>query len=416
MISALGLTLALAAAGPDEQPVRVEVLASPTLGMESGVRMVHGLSEVLFLYDESLARRVDLDEGTAQRRAMGIAGRSLKMLLVDGPLELFLGTVEHEVFGHGARAREQGRWPGYELTIPLPYRLIVSPSQSFNGATNVSPTGFADADLPVASAGIEANVYSGYFQSLEVLRRGGLTQYWESMHYFGGWATYFGRWVDPTILGKANASGDLDWYAQLLAQRYDRFGATAERELNQRLRVAYFASFADPMLWLSAYQLFVEYLGRGHRWSNVPQWHVGGAALFLLTRFGLTPFGAEHTLDVTISSRALTLDVSGRFTSTGLAPAWGIGARLFRWTPRPGLELGASLDGWIQPELLPNWRNAFDGRILPGLSGMAEATWFPIEGLGLVVQLGAKSRGYVMSQPLESGLFVFAGVTLSTRR
>lgn len=135
-----------------------------------------------------------------------------------------------------------------------------------------------------------------------------------------------------------------------------------------------------------------------------------------LPTVSVSPFGAEHYLDVTLANAGLALNLNARVVSSGLAPAYGLGARLFRWQVHPQLELGGSLDGWVQPELFLEYRNAFDGRQRAGVSGMVEATWRPWENLGLVAQLGGKTRGYVMSQPVAEGLFGFAGVAFFTGR
>ena len=47
---------------------------------------------------------------------------------------------------------------------------------------------------------------------------------------------------------------------------------------------------------------------------------------------------------------------------------------------------------------------------------MIEATWRPFRNLGLIAQLGAKSRGYAMSQPVAAGLFGFAGLVYFSDR
>ncbi|MBX7115008.1 MAG: hypothetical protein K1X64_11830 [Myxococcaceae bacterium] len=39
-------------------------------------------------------------------------------------------------------------------------------------------------------------------------------------------------------------------------------------------------------------------------------------------------------------------------------------------------------------------------------------TWKPISRFGLTAQLGAKTGGYVMSQPLAAGPFGFGGISV----
>jgi hypothetical protein len=411
--AALLLTAFLCATG-EEHPLRVEVLGSPTFSMEEGVRMAAGAEHVIFLYDGALSQRIELDESTAWRRALGILGRSAKLFLLDGPALIFIGTFEHEVFGHGARQREQGDWPTYTFGVPYPYRWIFAPHQSNSGSTSGNDTGFVDHDLPVYAGGIEANSFSAHFRALEGFRDGGSMHFTDSLHYAASLLEYSPRWVSGGTLG-TESGGDPDQYAAALDRRFNLSG-NAKVVVSQRLRWAFVASFVNPMWWLSVYASVAGYLGRGERWSHAPQLHIGDTSLFVLTRFSLSPFGAEHTLDVLVSRSSGLIDVYARFVSTGLAPAAGVGARVFRWEVHPKLELGGQLDVWVQPELLPQYRNAFDGRLLPGFSALVEATWRPFTHLGFVAHVGGKTSGYVMSQPLSAGVFGFAGVALYSTR
>ncbi len=83
-----------------------------------------------------------------------------------------------------------------------------------------------------------------------------------------------------------------------------------------------------------------------------------------------------------------TIDASARGVSSGLALSVGGGARVFGFKPVSWLELGASVDVWLQPELLHEYRSAYDGRQQAGVSGMVEAHWRPFAQWGLLAQLG----------------------------
>ena len=415
MSSALWLALVLSAA-PADPPLRLEVLVSPTFGMEVGIRDVASGRRALFLYDEALSERIGWEDSSVLKRIAGIFGRTAKLVLIDVPLTSVLGVVEHEVFGHGARARENGLGAQFVFTLPVPYVYLFKPQLPFSGYAEYFQSGRPDRDLPMTAGGIEAESFSAHFVALRTFRDGGRIHYAESMHYVESSLAYASRWFDGQLLGDGEGSSDVDSYALLLAQRFNRSGRASQIDLSQRLRRAYAASFLNPLLWTSVYDVLVDYLGRGERYSVVRQLTIGGVRLFPLTRFLLSPFGAEHTVEVMISTGRFTLDVSVRGVSTGLASAWGVGARLFRFELRREVELGASIDLWLQPELLPEYRNAYDGRTLPGVSGMVEATWRPLEHFGLVAQVGAKSRGYVMGQPITEGVFGFAGAAFFAGR
>lgn len=128
--------------------------------MEVGTRDLASLQRVVFRYDEALSTTLDFDETGLGRRALGVTGRFAKLVLVDAPLVFFItSTVQHEVFGHGARARESGQWPTYSFGLPYPYATLLAPSQRYSGFAHYSDTGIADRDLLVTAGGIESNVF-----------------------------------------------------------------------------------------------------------------------------------------------------------------------------------------------------------------------------------------------------------------
>lgn len=426
MSSWLVLHLVLAASAPSDgatrsdTPVtqaqrptlRIELLASPRFSMEEGTRTLASLRQFVFLYDDVLTSKLAFDETGWKRRSLGITGRLVKLVLLDVPIDRFLQTVEHEVFGHGARAREEGQWPEFSFGLPIPYSTLLSPAQQYSGMAFYEYSGLVDRDLPVTAGGIESNVFDAHFRAVRLLSDGGQMHYSDALQYFSARFVYVNRLLNTDVLGTHQNFGDPDEYARGLMQRFDLFGREAQITTSQRLRRAWATTFVDPMWWWSATQLIVDYLGRGERWSTVPRLHLGDAAISPLVRFNLSPFGAEHYLDIVITVPQLTVDAYVRAVSSGLALSIGTGARVLGWKPRPWLEVGGALDVWLQPELLPDYLNAFDGRQLPGISLMAEATWRPLKHWGLVGQLGWKSSGYVMSLPARAGIFGFGGVAL----
>jgi hypothetical protein len=405
------LTLALAATPTPERTF--ELVLSPQFSVEVGARDVLSFQRLLFLYDDVWNTAFAFDESTPGTKTLGVFGRLAKLVLVDGALTSFFLTIQHEVFGHGARAREEGQAPRFSLSVPLPYMLVLDPMTQFSGLAFVDRTGFADRDLPITLGGMESETFMTHLLAVRALSRGGSLHFSEQLTYLVGRASYGRRLVERDVLGSRTDGSDPDTYVQQLMNRFNLFGPEEQLSVSQRLRVAWATQFLDPVWWLCAKQLFVDYLWRGERWARLPRVQIDQVGLLPALRFNFTPFGAEHILSVIVMHPRFTLDVSARAVSSGLATSLGGGARLFGFKPVSWLELGGSLDVWLQPELLHDVRNAYDGRQRPGVSGMVEAHWRPLPRVGLVAQLGYKTNGYVIAQPTRAGFFGFAGVSFT---
>lgn len=385
---------------------RLELVAAPGWGPEVGVRNLASARGLLLSWHAALGEEDDPELLSVPRGLLSISGRALAVGLIDAPLVATLGVVAHEVFGHGARARAQGDWPTYAFSLPLPYRWVFDGTTTFNGVTFSSRDRTRDEELLFTTGGLDTNAAQAHFGALVALRDGGRHHFGAALESVITRLAYVQRWVDPTTLGAGSADGDLDALATGLLARFGREGDGARQDLDLRLRLAALWMLADPMLWLSAKEVVVDHIGRGRRWNTLPQLKLGALRLLPVARFTVTPFGAEHWLDVIVSGERWTLDGYVRVVSSGLAPAVGTGARLFRFSVLPSLEVGGALDVWLQPELL----SAQPELLRPGVSAQLEATWFPFGPVGLVVQLGAKSRGLVMGGPAREGFFGFGGL------
>jgi hypothetical protein len=394
-----------------------ELLASPKWSVEVGARSVASFQRAVFLYDEALSTALRFEEPTSGTRALGALGRLVKLLLVDFPIANFFLLVQHEVFGHGARAREDGQSPTFSLSVPFPYRLLLDPRTQIGGFAMFKDTGFLDRDLPATSGGIEAEAHHVHLLAVRALSREGVLHFSEQLSYLVGRSSYAGSFVAGAASRSDGRVGDdVASWGQELMNRFNLFGEETRRAVGARLGWAWATQLLDPMLWLCAKQLFVDYLWRGERWARVPRFELGDVGLLPMVRFHLSPFGAEHIIDLVMMHPRLTIDASVRAVSSGLALSVGAGARIFGLRPVSWLELGASLDVWVQPELLHEFRNAYDGRLRPGVSGMVEVHWRPSTRWGVLAQVGAKTEGIVMAQPTRAGVFGLAGLSFTLDR
>ena len=408
------------AADEDSTPPDVPYVfvAEPGFGMESGVLSVSSLSRVVGLYDAQLSQALRFEENGAARAGLGIAGRLTKTLLVDLPLVDMETVFIHEVFGHGARGREAGKSPTYVFRLPGPYGkwLDGDKENPHEAYTYQAETGRPERDLPMALGGIEADYFTAYWGNLRLMQRDGFMHYRDMMEYGMSKLNYFGRlradlstYPEDTI-----QAGDPDNYITELQERFNRWRPEGRAAIARSLRRAYVFNFIDPTFWLCAYHGLVTYLIRGERAAEMPRLKLGDVFLFPGTRFNLTPFGAEHYVDLFAGTKDMVGDVYGRAGSSGLATYWGLGGRVMGFEPGGGVTLGGELDLWYQPEILFHERYVFDRPNLVGVNAGVHLGWRIIGPVGVVGKVAYKTKGYVMGQPVAQGFHGYAGISLAT--
>src|SRR5581483_6830904 len=130
---------------------------NPTYSMDSGAQTLAGLRWIAFQHDAPLRERIALNESSFAGKAGGIFERIAKWVFIDEPLISFSDTVLHEAYGHGARGREAGAKPYYDLELPWPYSALSS-RKGVAGSTVSACTGDLERDTQMGAAGIEAEM------------------------------------------------------------------------------------------------------------------------------------------------------------------------------------------------------------------------------------------------------------------
>lgn len=382
--------------------------------MEPGVRSTGSALRLTFRYDRGLSPLFDLDEARPGHRALGIAGRLAKAFFIDLPLIAFHQTVTHEVFGHGARGRESGLLPTYQLRLPAPYQWIFSRADEPSGVAHDVESGDLERDLAMTVGGLESDYTSAWWAGVEMVQQDGWMHYSDAMRYGVAKMSYFDRLAaDLSEPPDPSSISDPENYVTSLQMRFGRWSPEDRVRIAGALRRAYIWNFTDPTLWVSAYFVLVRYLILGERSSRVPFIPLGDARLWISTRFNLTSFGAEHYLDTFVRWRGLTIGAYGRAGSSGLASYWGLGGRVLGVTIPGGLEVGVEFDAWTQPEIhfglgAVTRNNSF------GFNAAAHFDWRIYQRMGLTGKVGFKTRGQLMGQPVDEGFYAYLGVSIAT--
>jgi hypothetical protein len=398
----VGLTTPLAAANERDPRSDLVFLVDPDLSMDPGVRTTTSIARTLYRYDDAV-RQWDQD----QDAPAGIAARSLKVLLLDAPLASLAVTFGHEVYGHGARAREQGLSSTYQFRLVQPYATLFGQHDVLVGEATFERQGQEDRDFALVTGGIEADHRTAFWLTHDLVQHGG-AHYGDLLLYATARLSYATTLLSPG--GQREPSNDVHNYVDLLQTRFNRWTEKDQAWIESRLSTAYVWNLLDPTLLFAAYAVAVNHVAHGRRWTHAPLPSIGNVRFLPWSSVLLSPFGIEHQLDLFLERDGVVVDAYGRVGSSRLASSAGAGLRVSGLDPAPFLQWGAHLDVWSQPETLTRQRNVFDRPQRVGGNLGTEGTFALSPTTGFVLAVAYKTQGYLPARPMESGIHGYAGL------
>lgn len=421
-LAILGFAITLAGAGParaDEPTTRppVDLVVGPDFGAEPGAMTVTSLGRLAWRYEELLplgAARPSRDQAPlwVLDRLAWIA----KTILVDIPLADLQAVTIHEVFGHGARARELGFRVGYSFKLPFPYGPVLAPGDDdYEGLTSYQERApkADDAGQLFTTGGVEANAVTARLLARTFVGEGGWAHHGELMVYGASKLAYAARITAPSFRqpgGPVASSNDAESYVSNLQVRFGRVRADERATIAKRVQTAYYWHFADPLLVWSVWAELVDVLAGSQRYARAPLPRVLGADFLPLPRVWLAPHGVENELSVLAKGGDWLVEGYGRVGTTGLARSWGAGASLEDRHDDRRVRLGAAVDVWRQPALDLERRAFFDRPSLLGGSLSATLRLRVLSGAGLLGKAGYKTDGWLPGQRADAGAYGFLGL------
>ena len=383
-------------------------MADPDLSMDPGARTTISLARILYRYDEVL-RGEPMAQPT-EDRTLGVVGRSLKVVFLDAPIAAAVVTFQHEVFGHGGRAREQGLSPSYQFRLVEPYRTLFGQDGALAGEAFFERQGQVDRDIALVAAGIEADYRTAYWINRDLVQRGGWTHYGDMLMYAAARLSYVFSLLSPA--DHEDPSDDVNNYVGQLQRRFNRWTDAEKTSIESRLRTAYLWNLLDPTLLFAGYAT-VDHVAQGTRGTRAPMPSVHGVTFLPWPSFALSPFGAEHGLTLFLERDGTVVDIEGRLGSSGLAAYGGGGIHASGVEVGDFVKVGATVDAWTQPEMLFYDRNVFERPNRVGASVGTEGTFALSSSTGFIMSLSYKSRGFLPGRPLDRGLYGYAGLSWS---
>jgi hypothetical protein len=360
------------------------------------------------------AAAVDADSeaatsGTTFPTSAGVALRALRTLVWDAPVAWWFGVMQHEVFGHGGRAREFGADPGVHLG---------SPWQGRGSYSSFDADGLSTEELLyIAAGGVEANGYAATF--LERRAVAGVRMRPIDLLFLASNRLALSDYVlrttpnpaeDPSgFFGEFSGGGDVAHYIDELLRLHGEtpvitpvgVNEPVQREYEQLERQAIWNAL-DPGVWWALGSV-VKMIARGDGAAPLPLPRWGRFRFLPAFSAEWTPSGGQVSLEW-IAAREETSRWFSVIVRRGTGPSGSFGAiggaidDRFQVGP---FRMGGIAEVWHDP------RNGFGGggRLR---TRVARGLW-----RGFFFDVGVKSQGYWVGQPARPGLFGGIGINFT---
>lgn len=335
-------------------------------------------------------------------------GRFCEMVLFWDPVNRFAMVAQHEVFGHGYRARSQRGMAvtGYLIELPFPYGNGGGCTQFCYRNDRVTCFDL----LAVSAGGVEASAVLANRVRLGWLRQGKILPHQASLY----WKSQLDL---PFYILRSSESdqGDISRYLHLLAGTYP------ENDLGlRRLQMYALTQVLDPFLFYSFYA-WGKYVSDGES-SSIPMISWKSWKYLPSARLGLTPFGPEFYVEHFLLKNERPIYAYMRGSRFGTLSSWGMGIEAPGLFTFASTQWGLRCDLWRQPRIdysdpayllfsyLPGEQMITGNQLGMGISLIAERAISASKNMFL--QWGGKTNGFLPGEGLDGGWVFRFGISL----
>lgn len=361
----------------------------PDFSMHVGSNLTQSALWGYQLFDDTMISSTEGD--TRVRMMFARFGK----LLIESSLASWALVAQHEIFGHGARARE------FDMAVSSYH---VSP---FSGSTSFALGDYNNLStiqkIALTTGGMESTTIVAYDLRDNWLR-GSQLDVRAAQLYLANYldqTTYIRGTPDSDI----SSGNDVASYVDLVNTWHDNADVLTKKRLRHRSLIDLF----DPFLWYSVYGM-VNYIVYGEQLYDYSMFNIGNYQYLPSLRIVLSPWGPEYQFSnyfKNIDNQVLYLGL--RHGSTGKHSSNGCTVKqtnLFNWRD---IYFDGRADLWRQPNI--NAISAATAKRGYGLAGFATGNYWVKQTLKLFAQLGYKTNGFLQGEPLDSGIIVRVGVT-----
>jgi hypothetical protein len=329
------------------------------------------------------------------------------------PVAGFMVLLQHEVDGHGGRAREFGLSPSYAFNF------------DFSAATGTErPPATNEENILIGSGGTEADGVMAHRALLDFLRPEGadgtkvpllLLSKLDLTHYVS-------QTEDPDhgddFVDQYRDGNDMAYY--LVARQAQRLGVppagvwegTYRPSMDDPLlarnyddmRVTALWNLLDPSLVGVMVNYFREHVLGGGTRVHMPVLRIGdGLGLTVGTRGFLGPQEVSRFLDLHAATRRGVVTVYVRDLDSSVDRTYGFGAGVHALPLGSRLALDLAADAWDEPEAREGLRGGNGWNATAGIDARLSDRW------GIAAKVGSKSDGFFPGLPLEDGAYFGLG-------
>lgn len=390
---------AAAASHPAHDPFFFGYGSEP--GMEPGGRLVSSLDAAVCRAFGSIPH-VDAHPGLAPAWELPVG-------------YLFL-LVQHEVVGHGGRAREFSLSPSYGINFDLSAYTSIGRDPKSNEQTAL-----------LSAAGAESDGVMAHRLLLDLLRPGGADAAKVPLALMAklDLTLYVAETPRPKsgndFTKRFDEGNDVAIY--LVARQAERAGADPSDVWNRRYaidfsegqldddwqaaRVAALWNLLDPSLVSAVYAYFRDHVLGGESQVRPLTLRLGdGYGLSAGTRAALGPRDVSRFLDLYLTAPWGVATVYLRDLDSSIDRTWGGGGGLHGLTLGPGVELSLQGDWWSEPRSREAVSTGTHWNASVELDALLGRRW------GLSAQVGYKTEGFLPGRPTDQGAYFAAGVLL----
>ena len=390
---------------------RVAAQATHTFLMDRHMSVVAGVSTVQTaryllgnLQDLIIPSRLGRED-TFGSKLGGIVFRTLKIGWLETPQNVLETTVVHEVFGHGARAREFGFPVSYRIDFPPPFGNG-SGSTIFDRPLEIGVNVSRYEDLAITIAGIETSNMSWSRLADQWIERGAF-DYRDASRFTTAQLTSF-----TNTLVTSGSDGSR-YIAILNGMRQDDGKEFIDVD---DFEVRSLVNLLNPLFVVALYRSAITYLFTGREVYSVPMISLGGGVRYVgWPRYILTPFGPEWGMENLFSRNGQQLRLRFRISDGIGASTVGGGVRVKKLFRSDRYSVDGRIEVWDQPGFnllgrgLKTRSGGFGGalvstvRFTPDLLTRGSLIW------SIVGDLGYKTAGYLEGEALDRGLVLRVG-------
>jgi hypothetical protein len=411
LIVTLGMTISINSTGQSYSQIIFDKQQTQYFGAYNLIT----LHKALYSFEDKHIRDTLFRENNFLKKTAGFSYRMAKLLLLDAQMDGFMALSQHEVFGHGARFKEFGfEENSFNLNLYPPFGN--GSGFAKYGTLNVGfkiPT--TQEYMAINIGGVEAEMLLANNIASRILldntlhyRQGLLYVITQNNLLLYLWNT---RYSKPENISPGN---DIVNYINRINFLYPHSADKiydVEKLSNQSL-----ISLVNPFQIYSAYSILYTYGIKGQKQlKQIPMIKFGNVRYLPALNYSLTPFGSQyHFINY---FRYKTMLFSGDFNlgDNMFNNFYGLSIKGYNIINKKIMTLNFHLDIWNQPDLelekysTPNSTNKI------GEAFKMDLMLRPFDRknkLGLFVQTGYKTKGYILGEPLAESFILRYGLSM----